>query len=257
MILKLNQNNNAEDIVRNSFLQHIAIIMDGNRRWAAKNKLPIIEGHRRGLGVAKEIIRDCANLGVNYLTLFGFSTENWQRPPAQVSAMLNLLRNAIVNELHIAHEVNARVKFIGDLSRFSEDFQQNLRHVETTTQNNSRITVMIALNYGGKWDIVNAAKALCEKVQKQEILPSEINEDIFSQYISTGAVPEPDLLIRTSGEERISNFLLWQLAYTELYFCDKFWPEFTPYDLRVAINDYSRRVRTKGSGIVEQQVHHS
>jgi undecaprenyl diphosphate synthase len=231
---------------------HVAIVMDGNGRWANKKYLPRAAGHREGVKAAKSIIEDCRNAGVKILTLFAFSSENWNRPEAEVSAIMRLFLTSLENEIQTLNENGVRLNFLGDRSRFDKKLQDKINESEKLTRNNNNFTLNIAANYGGRWDIVNACKRLCQQVQSKQISIEEINESVFSDSISTYPLPEPDLFIRTAGEMRISNFLIWQLAYTELYFTDVLWPDFDERQLKIALENYSQRKRR--FGLTQQQV---
>ena len=229
-------------------LEHIAIIMDGNRRWARARGETAIEGHRAGLNAAKEIIKYAAReTSLHYLTLFAFSTENWQRPPVQVAAILELFYNAIVTESELAKDLGIKIRFIGDLSRFSAKLQQKLHNTELTTASNPGMTVIIALNYGGRWDIINGVQQVAQLVASGQLVPAAINESVLASHLSLAEIPDPDLLIRTSGESRISNFLLWNLAYTELYFTECLWPDFRVEAFKDALAFFTERQRRFGA----------
>ena len=222
--------------------QHIAIIMDGNGRWAKRRLMPRVAGHRKGVEALRGIIRACAERGVSYLTVFAFSSENWRRPQEEVTLLMELFMRALENEVARLHENEIRFRVIGDLSGFSERIQALIRDAETLTCNNSRLTFTVAANYGGRWDIVQAMK----KLMAANVAPEEVSEATLAQHLSMGGVPEPDLFIRTGGEQRISNFLLWQLAYTELYFTNALWPDFDAAALDAAIASYRTRERRFG-----------
>ena len=222
--------------------QHIAIIMDGNGRWAKRRLMPRVAGHRKGVEALRGIIRACAERGVSYLTVFAFSSENWRRPQEEVTLLMELFMRALENEVARLHENEIRFRVIGDLSGFSERIQNLIRDAETLTCNNSRLTFTVAANYGGRWDIVQAMK----KLVAANVAPEEVSEAMLAQHLSMVGVPEPDLFIRTGGEQRISNFLLWQLAYTELYFTDALWPDFDAAALDAAIVSYRTRERRFG-----------
>jgi undecaprenyl diphosphate synthase len=223
--------------------KHIAIIMDGNGRWAKKRFLPRIAGHRRGVESVREVIRSCASSGVEYLTLFAFSSENWRRPPEEVSLLMQLFVLALEQEVIKLHENEIRFKIIGDLSRFEPKLRELIAQAESLTQNNSRLTLTVAANYGGRWDIINATQAM---LKDRPGLVNGFAESDLAPYLSMSYAPEPDLFIRTGGEQRISNFLLWQLAYTELYFTNTLWPDFNAGALDLAIQSYQHRERRFG-----------
>ncbi len=223
--------------------KHIAIIMDGNGRWAKRRLLPRIEGHRRGVEAVRAVIRDCAEKGVEYLTLFAFSSENWRRPQEEVSLLMQLFVLALEREVVKLHENEIRFKVIGDLSRFEPRLQQLIHDGERLTENNQRLTLTIAANYGGRWDILQALNRLLSEHPERA---RDFTEDELAPYLSMAYAPEPDLFIRTGGEQRISNFLLWQLAYSELYFTETLWPDFNKQALEAAISSYQSRERRFG-----------
>jgi undecaprenyl diphosphate synthase len=222
--------------------RHIAIIMDGNGRWAKKRLMPRVAGHRKGVEALRGVIRSCAERGVSHLTVFAFSSENWRRPQEEVTLLMELFMRALENEVARLHENNIRFRVIGDLSGFSERIQDLIRDAEVLTQNNSRLTFTVAANYGGRWDVVQAVR----KIMGSGVGPEDVSEALISQHLSMADMPEPDLFIRTGGEQRISNFLLWQLAYTELYFTDALWPDFDAAALDKAIASYRTRERRFG-----------
>ena len=222
--------------------RHIAIIMDGNGRWAKKRLMPRVAGHRKGVEALRGVIRSCAERGVSHLTVFAFSSENWRRPQEEVTLLMELFMRALENEVARLHENDIRFRVIGDLSGFSARIQDLIRDAEALTRNNTRLTFTVAANYGGRWDIVQAIK----KMVSANVAPEEVNEAALAQHLSMADVPEPDLFIRTGGEQRISNFLLWQLAYTELYFTDALWPDFDAVALDRAIASYRTRERRFG-----------
>ena len=216
--------------------------MDGNGRWAKRRLMPRVAGHRKGVEALRGVIRACAERGVSHLTVFAFSSENWRRPQEEVTLLMELFMRALENEVARLHENEIRFRVIGDLSGFSERIQTLIRDAETLTLNNTRLTFTVAANYGGRWDIVQAVKRLMEL----GVAPDAVNEALLAQQLSVADVPEPDLFIRTGGEQRISNFLLWQLAYTELYFTDALWPDFDAKALDAAITSYRARERRFG-----------
>ena len=232
--------------------KHIAIIMDGNGRWAKRRLLPRIEGHRRGVEAVRAAIRDCADKGVKYLTLFAFSSENWRRPEEEVSLLMQLFVLALEREVVKLHENEIRFKVIGDLSRFEPRLQQLIYDGERLTENNQRLTLTIAANYGGRWDILQAANRL---LLEQPERAQGFTEEDLTPYLSMAYAPEPDLFIRTGGEQRISNFLLWQLAYSELYFTETLWPDFDRQALEAAIASYQSRERRFGRTSEQLQEH--
>ncbi|HWR76884.1 MAG TPA: polyprenyl diphosphate synthase [Thiobacillus sp.] len=222
--------------------RHIAIIMDGNGRWAKRRLMPRVAGHRKGVEALRGVIRACAERGVAHLTVFAFSSENWRRPQEEVTLLMELFMRALENEVARLHENDIRFRVIGDLSGFSGRIQALIRDAEALTRNNTRLTFTVAANYGGRWDIVQAVK----KLMAAGVAEEAVNEAALAQQLSMAEAPEPDLFIRTGGEQRISNFLLWQLAYTELYFTDALWPDFDAAALEVAIASYRARERRFG-----------
>jgi undecaprenyl diphosphate synthase len=222
---------------------HIAIIMDGNGRWAARRKLPRAAGHRKGVQTVRNIAQACASRGVQYLTLFAFSSENWQRPAREVSFLMRLFAGVLRREIREMNAQGMRLRVVGDLSRFDAHLQQLVQEAEEKTAHNLGMTLTIAANYGGRWDILQAARHIARnKVEEQALL----TEADFAQHLALAYAPEPDLFIRTGGEKRLSNFLLWQLAYTELYFTDIFWPDFDVAALEGALACYQQRERRFG-----------
>lgn len=226
--------------------QHIAVIMDGNGRWAKSKGLPRIEGHRRGANTLKEILRVCKDWGIKTLTAYAFSTENWGRPVTEVKFLMVLFERLLRKELTEMDEEGVCIKFIGDLSPLPESLQQEMYHSMEVTKNNTTIQFNVAINYGSRLEIVKACQAIAQKVQLGELSPDAIDENLISQYLYTCSSPDPDLLIRTSGEMRLSNFLLWQMAYTEIYVTETFWPDFNPSELKQAILSYQQRDRRFG-----------
>jgi undecaprenyl diphosphate synthase len=222
--------------------RHIAIIMDGNGRWAKRRLMPRVAGHRKGVEALRGVIRACAERGVSHLTVFAFSSENWRRPQEEVSLLMELFMRALENEVARLHENNIRFRVIGDLSGFSERIQHLIRDAEALTRDNTRLTFTVAANYGGRWDIVQAVK----KLMLSGVSAGAVNEATLAEQLCIGDMPEPDLFIRTGGEQRISNFLLWQLAYTELYFTEALWPDFDATALDQAIASYRARERRFG-----------
>lgn len=231
--------------------RHIAIIMDGNGRWATKRFLPRVAGHAKGVEAVRAVVEACARKGVDYLTLFAFSSENWRRPEEEVSLLMRLFVTALEKEVAKLHANGIRLKVVGDLSRFDLKLQKMIQAAEAKTANNKRMTFTICANYGGRWDIMQAVNRL----QQEGRLNGDIAEEDLASYLSMSYAPEPDLFIRTGGEMRISNFLLWQLAYSELYFTDTFWPDFDASSLDAAILSYQSRERRFGqtsAQLVEQ-----
>ena len=226
--------------------RHIAIIMDGNGRWARGKSLPRIAGHKEGINSVREITRICGEIGIEYLTLFTFSTENWNRPPKEVSALMKLLFTTINLEIKKLNKENVRFSIIGDLKDLPENTMKGLKNGANLTRNNNGLTLTLALNYGSRQEIIGAIKLIVKKVKSGKILLEDIDQKLFSNSLYTSSMPDPDLLIRTSGEHRLSNFLLWQSAYTEIYMTEKYWPDFREADLFDAILDFQARERRFG-----------
>lgn len=227
--------------------RHVAIIMDGNGRWARARGLPRTAGHRKGVEVVRRTVESAASLGIEYLTLFGFSSENWKRPADEVGELMRILRHYLRAETADLHKNNVRLRVVGDRSGLAPDIVTLIENAEDLTRLNSRITVVIALNYGGRNEILRAAQTLAADCARRGIAPDfERIEKLFPDYLMTAGIPDPDLLIRTSGEQRISNFMLWQCAYTEFVFLDTLWPDFGQADLEAAIAEYARRERRFG-----------
>ncbi|MGE4528405.1 MAG: isoprenyl transferase [Rhodospirillaceae bacterium] len=227
--------------------RHVAIIMDGNGRWAKARHLPRAAGHRKGVEAVREVVRAAGELGVSYLTLFGFSSENWKRPETEVRDLMGLLRLYLRREARELHGQGVRLRIIGDRTRLAADIQEQLAEVEALTAANTALTLVIALSYGGRAEIVEAARRLAAEVRDGALAPEAIDEAAFSARLFAPDIPDPDLLIRTSGEQRISNFLLWQLAYTEFVFVETLWPDFDRAALQAALGEYGRRERRYGS----------
>jgi undecaprenyl diphosphate synthase len=228
--------------------QHIAIIMDGNNRWAKSRDLPAKSGHRFGAEAAREIVNSCLSHDIKYLTLFAFSSENWLRPRQEVQGLMALFLTVLKRkEINQLHKRNVRLQFIGNRSSFSQKLQKNMREVEELTRNNTGMIVIVAADYGGRWDIANAVTSIVDKVTSGELSADAIDEDLVHQYTSSSDYPDPDLCIRTGGEHRISNFLLWQFAYTELYFTDCYWPDFDDVQFQLALDEFAKRQRRYGS----------
>lgn len=237
-----------ESIDLNNLPAHISVIMDGNGRWAKqKGFTDRIFGHRNAIQAVRETIEGCGELGVKYLTLYAFSTENWNRPKAEVMALMSLLVSTINDELPTMMKNQVRLKAIGHIESLPSKSQQELLAAIDKTANNTGLTLVLALSYSGKWDIVQAAQKLADKVEKGELKSTDINDEVMSNHLSTAGIPDPDLMIRTGGDHRISNFMLWQLAYAELYiFEDLFWPDFRKLHLHQAIVDFQMRERRFG-----------
>lgn len=225
---------------------HVAIILDGNGRWAKSKGMPRNYGHTQGAKNVEVICEEVWNLGIKYLTVYAFSTENWNRPESEVNALMKLLRNYMKNCVRTAHKNHMRVRVIGDKSRLAEDIRQSIAELEHETKNNDGLNFQIAINYGSRDEILRAVGRMLEDCQSGTFKPEELDEQSFNSYLDTADIPDPDLLIRTSGEERVSNFLLWQIAYSELYFCPVPWPDFDKKELVQAIEEYNRRDRRYG-----------
>ncbi|MBR7049201.1 MAG: isoprenyl transferase [Prevotella sp.] len=224
--------------------QHIAIIMDGNGRWATERNQPRSYGHQAGVETVRRITSECTRLGVKYLTLYTFSTENWNRPSDEVAALMGLVLSSLEDEIFMKNNVRFRV--IGDIKRLPENVQQKLQETMDHTAQNDAMTMVVALSYSSRWEITEAVRQLAAKAANGEVNPQDIDEQTVSDAMTTAFMPDPDLLIRTGGELRISNYLLWQIAYSELYFCDTYWPDFKEEDLHRAIEDYQKRQRRYG-----------
>ena len=228
--------------------QHIAIVMDGNNRWAKSHDLPAKFGHRNGADAAREVVNSCLSRDIKYLTLFAFSSENWLRPRKEVQGLMALFLTVLKRkEINQLHKENVRLLFIGNRSSFSQKLQKNMREVEELTRNNTGMTVIVAADYGGRWDIANAMTSIVAKAASGELSADAIDIELVRQHTSTSDYPDPDLCIRTGGERRISNFLLWQFAYTELYFTDCYWPDFGDAQFQLALDDFAKRQRRYGS----------
>ncbi len=237
--------------------QHIAIIMDGNGRWAKARDLDRTEGHKEGVNSVRKIVEASANAGVRFLTIYAFSTENWKRPKEEINALMNLMVYAISKETPDLIKNGIRLQCIGDTDRLPKETREELfRCIEKTAQGNT-LTLALALSYSSKWEIAHAAKEIAKAVQMGKLKEQDINESIFEKYLSTFGIPNPDLLIRTGGEQRISNFLLWQAAYSELYFTDTYWPDFNDESLYEAILDYQHRERRFGKTSEQIQQSHN
>ncbi len=235
-----------ENIDFSNLPRHIAVIMDGNGRWAKGKGAARIFGHRNAIQAVKDVTEGCGELGIKYLTLYAFSTENWGRPKEEVEGLMELLVNTLQKEINTLHENQVRLLTIGNISHLPKVCQKNLMEAKEATRNNSGLTLLLALSYSGRSEIVTAVRRIAEEVRLGVIKPEEIDESLFPNYLETAGVPDPELLIRTSGEMRISNFLLWQIAYTELYITETFWPDFRKEDLYEAICAYQKRERRFG-----------
>ena len=233
-----------EQLDNNNIPRHIAIIMDGNGRWAAERGKERSYGHQAGVETVRRITAECTKLGVEYLTLYTFSTENWNRPSQEVAALMGLVLSWLEDEIFMKNNVRFRV--IGDMARLPKEVQAKLEETMEHTANNSAMTMVVALSYSSRWEITDTMRHLAEEVKDGLLRPEDITEESISRRLATAFMPDPDLLIRTGGELRISNYLLWQIAYTELYFCDTYWPDFYEEDLHKAIASYQRRQRRFG-----------
>jgi undecaprenyl diphosphate synthase len=226
--------------------KHVAIIMDGNGRWASARGLPRPAGHRASVKVVRRVVEECASQQVRFLTLFAFSSENWRRPADEVGMLMSLLLDALVREIGALHKNQVRVNFIGDRAALGTELVTRMVAAETLTHGNTGLTLTVAVAYGGRWDIAQACRALATDAAAGRLAPAAIDENAVAGKLALAGIPDPDLLIRTGGEQRISNFLLWNFAYTELYFCDTLWPEFAPQDLAAAFEHYALRERRFG-----------
>jgi len=235
-----------KDLVKNTGLRHIAVIMDGNRRWAHKKMLPSVAGHNEGVRALKRTVQAAVDLGIKYLTVYAFSTENWGRKKEEVDFLMFLLKETIKNETKEFHEKGVKIRIIGDISPLKEDLIEVLENAENLTADNDTINFQIAINYGARNEITNAIKNIAYDAKNGKLNPDDIDEDVISSYLYTSNLPDPDLLIRTGGEMRISNYLLWQIAYTELYITEAFWPEFGEEELSKAVVEFANRERRYG-----------
>ncbi|AEB76132.1 isoprenyl transferase [Clostridium botulinum] len=240
------ESNIESNLNKDNIPKHIAIIMDGNGRWAKQKKLPRTLGHKAGVETIREIVKECSKLDVKILTLYAFSTENWKRPKEEVGALMKLLVEYLKKELKELHEENVVIRTIGDISKLPNICQEELTNAYNTTKNNTGLTLNLALNYGGRDEIINAMKVIGEKIQEGDLSPEDINEKLISQFLYTKNLDDPDIIIRTAGEQRLSNFLLWQCAYSEFWYTDIKWPDFKKDDLCKAIYDYQNRDRRFG-----------
>lgn len=229
--------------------QHIAIVMDGNGRWAKSRGLPRVAGHMAGVHALRRTVAYCAQQNVNVLTAFAFSSENWHRPQQEVNALQKLFLRSLKKETDNLHQRNVRIRFIGDFSRFSLTMQKEMIRTTELTQHNTGLTFVLAFNYGGRWDIFQAAQKFAQQALEKNLTVMSLKEEDFSCHLSSADLPEPDLFIRSSGEYRLSNFLLWQMAYAELYFCDTLWPDFSERELESALQAFSTRDRRFGKAL--------
>lgn len=226
--------------------RHVAVILDGNGRWAKQRGLPRIAGHRKGVEMVRELVQSCGERGVEYLTVFAFSSENWRRPELEVKLLMELFARALENEVGKLHANGVRFRVIGDLAPFGKSLRAKIAQAEQRTQDNKKLTLIVAANYGGRWDIAQAARQVAQLAAANKLDPASVTAETLEPYLSLYGVPEPDLFIRTGGEQRISNFLLWQLAYTELYFTPVLWPEFDRTQIEAAFVSYAGRQRRFG-----------
>jgi len=226
--------------------EHVAVIMDGNGRWAKERGLPRVEGHRQGVHAVRDTTEACAALGIPHLTLYTFSTENWKRPMSEVSALMKLLIQALRREARTFHENDIRLNAIGSIDQLPDKAQEELQSLIADTQDHKRMTLTLALSYSGRWDLTDAMRKLARQVEEGTLKPEDIDQDLICRSLSTDAIPDPDLLVRTGGEQRISNYMLWQMAYTELYFTQVYWPEFRRQHLFEAVADFQDRERRFG-----------
>lgn len=240
----------VEELDMKRIPQHIAIIMDGNGRWATERNKPRSYGHQAGVETVRRITSECTRLGVKYLTLYTFSTENWNRPSDEIAALMGLVLTSLEDEIFMKN--NVRFQVIGDIKRLPAAVAEKLKETIEHTANNNAMTMVVALSYSARWELTEATKQIAIEVQKGEQKVEDIDENIINKHLCTNFMPDPDLLIRTGGEYRISNYLLWQLAYSELYFCDTYWPDFNEDDLHTAIADYQKRQRRFGK--TEKQI---
>jgi undecaprenyl diphosphate synthase len=232
--------------------EHVAVIMDGNGRWAQQKGYERVVGHKNGVGSVRNISEAAAEIGVKYLTLYSFSKENWNRPENEVNALMGLLVETINSEMDTLIKNQIRLRIIGDLNSLPKEVTKNLSNAIDKTSGNTRMDLILALSYGSKWEIINAIKQIAEKIKKEDIKPEDINEDVFSNHLTTANIPNPELLIRTGGEKRVSNFLLWQISYTELYFTDVLWPDFQQNHFYEALVEFQNRKRRFGK--IKEQI---
>ncbi len=226
--------------------RHVAIIMDGNGRWAKKRYMPRFAGHKAGVEAVRCIVRSCANKKIEVLTLFAFSSENWRRPQEEVSLLMDLLLTSLQRQARKLHENNVKLRFIGDHHAFSPKLSEKIKEAEQLTRENTGLVLVIAINYGGRWDITQATKKIAQQVEAGALNCEQIDESVMHSHLALHDLPEPDLFIRTGGEQRVSNFLLWQLAYTELYFTDTLWPDFKEQAFEIALDSFAKRQRRFG-----------
>ena len=235
--------------------RHVAIIMDGNGRWARRRRLPRVAGHRAGVGAVRDMVRACGEKGIEVLTLFTFSSENWQRPPDEVERLMGLFVTALEQEARKLHEHNVRLEVVGERRAFNDMLRKRITEAEDLTRANTGLRLIIAANYGGRWDVTQACREIATRVRDGKLDPESITPEVVETFLSLPELPAPDLFIRTGGEVRISNFLIWHLAYTELYFTDTLWPDFDHHSFDVALSAYARRQRR--FGLTSEQVQSS
>jgi undecaprenyl diphosphate synthase len=235
-----------KEAVEGGVPRHVAVIMDGNNRWAKKRFIPGVAGHKAGVDAVRAVVETSVEQGIEVLTLFAFSSENWRRPEKEVNALMQLFIVALEREVKKLHKNNIRLMVMGDKSAFQQKIQDLIAEAEQLTIDNDRMTLVIAANYGGQWDIANAAKRIAQDVEAGKLKAEEINEQVFHKYTWLNELPAPDLMIRTGGEERISNFMLWQTAYSEFYFSDALWPDFKQQEYKKALAAFSNRIRRFG-----------
>ena len=245
-LIDKNKNDLLKKIDKQKVPEHVAIIMDGNGRWATKKGLPRSFGHKQGVDVLKQILKTSKELGCKVITVYAFSTENWARPIKEVNFLINLFSEVLKNEINEIHEESTKIKFIGDLTPFPETLRKIISSSESLTKNNNEFLFNVCVNYGGRQEIVKVAKEIAIKSSSGEINPNDVDEELFHSELLTRGINDPELLIRTSGEKRLSNFLLWQLAYSEIYISDVLWPDFNEYEFLKAIVDYQSRNRRFG-----------
>jgi undecaprenyl diphosphate synthase len=236
----------SKELNKDKIPKHVAIIMDGNGRWAEQHGLDRIFGHREGVEAVRSVVEGAGEIGIDYLTLYAFSTENWNRPKEEVNALMGLLVHAIVAETENLHKNNVSLRTIGDIASLPQEVQLKLAGAISMTARNTGLKLVLALSYSGRWEMVEAVKIMANELKNYKIDKSDINEELIGKYLPTFGLPDPELLIRTGGEFRVSNFLLWQIAYTELFFTPKLWPDYRKEDLFEAVNDFQRRERRFG-----------
>lgn len=245
-LFRKKSNNESNIEIKGKLPKHIAIIMDGNGRWAKARNLPRSFGHKAGVEAIRDIVKECNNIGIKYLTLYAFSTENWVRPADEVNTLMKLLVEYLKNEVKELHQNNVVVNFIGDISRLPMECQAELIKAHERTKNNTGVIMNLALNYGGRNELIHVVKSIVKEARLNKITENDIDEKIIGKYLYTANMPDPDIIVRSSGEMRLSNFLLWQSAYSELWFSDIYWPDFKKEDLHKVIYDYQNRDRRFG-----------